>query len=169
MTATVQRDKVANLAKLNAQMALKVALRISDPWFQSQALSWVARYTDADSVVVARQAAKAAADCKDAYKRMAVRAWEIAALAERGKTSEARSALMEALGQAADVKPISSLAEALTLLLHAAARIDDRAAKEVFDVLRTQCSADSHWRCKRALNDCLRVLEKVAEPRPFFW
>ena len=153
----------------NSQKALAQARKISDPWFRSQALSWVARFTDGDPVPVAKQAAKAAAQCEDEYKRTAVRAWEIAALAERDKTSEARSALKATLRRVADVTPLSSRAEALMLLLHAAARIGDDDARDVAEVLRFECGGDSHWRCKRAIKDCAGVVDKEAEPRPFSW
>lgn len=169
MSATTQRDKAMKLAKQNPQKAMELAQRISDPWFQSQAFYWIARFTEDDPVVIAKQAAKASEKCADEYKRTAVRAWEITALLERGKTSEARSALKDTLNGIAMVTPKSSQAEALTLLLHAATRIDDKAIKAVANVLQAQCSTDSHWRCKRALKDCARILNKEIPPRPFFW
>jgi hypothetical protein len=169
MSATSQRDKVAKLAKTNPEKALVEARRISEPWFRAQALSWVARFTDGDPVPVAQQAANAAAQCEDEYKQTAVRAWEIAALAERDKTSEARVALNATLRRVADVTPLSSKAEALALLLHAAARIGEDDARNVAEVLRFECGGDFHWRCKRAIRDCGEIVEKEAEPRPFFW
>ncbi|MEM8865388.1 MAG: hypothetical protein AAGF31_07535 [Planctomycetota bacterium] len=169
MTATIQRDKVAALAKQNPQKALAEARRIADPWFQAQAYSWVARFTDGDPIAVAKQAAKASAKCADEFKRAAVRSWEIAALAERGELRAARSALDSALTRAAKITPKSSQAEALTLLLHAAIRIDEKAARKVAQELQTHCGADSHWRCKRALKNGNRLLERATQPRPFFW
>jgi hypothetical protein len=169
MTPTLQRDKVAQLVKSSPQKALAEARKISDPWFKSQALSWVVRYTDGDPVPIANQAAEAAAQCEDEYKRTAVRAWEIAALAERNKTTEARSALKTTLRRVADITPVSSRAEAIILLLHAAAKIGDDDARDVAEVLRVECGGDSHWRCKRAIKVCDGVVEKEGEPRPFFW
>ena len=79
MSATEQRDQTSEIAKQNPSKALEKARGIRDPWFKAQALSWVARFTDGDSVAIAREAANAASDCDDQYKRTAVRAWEIAA------------------------------------------------------------------------------------------
>ena len=97
MTATLQRDQAANLAKSHPDRALKKARRIKEPWFRAQALAWVARYSPGETVSLAREAARAAQQCDDAYQRAAVRAWEIAALAEVGSTAEATRALKAAV------------------------------------------------------------------------
>ena len=149
--------------------ALQRAQRISDPWFRSQALAWVARYADGDAIKVARQAAKTANECEDEYKRTAVRAWAIAALAERSFFEEARKELRAALSQSRAVIPLSSRAEALMLLLHAALRIGVEDARHVADQLKNSCGQDSHWRCKRAVRDAGKLIYGEGEPRPFFW
>jgi hypothetical protein len=82
----------------------------------------VARFTDGDQVAVASEAARAARECEDDYKKSAVRAWEIAALAERDCTAEARKSLSEALALAKCVEPTSSRSEALLVLVQAAFR-----------------------------------------------
>jgi hypothetical protein len=53
----------------------------------------VARFTDGDPVAIASEAARAAQECGDDYGKSAVRAWEVAALAERGSAAEARRSL----------------------------------------------------------------------------
>ncbi len=58
-------------------------------------------------------ATEAARECGDDYKKSAVRAWEIAALAERKFTTEARKSLSEALAIAKCAQPMSSRSEAL--------------------------------------------------------
>lgn len=168
MSATLQRDQVASLARSNPKEALERARKIDDPWFRAQAMSWVARYTDLDPIVPARQAAKAAAACDDDYKRSSVRAWEIAALAERGLLAEAEKILKAAVALAKAVQPVSSRAEALFLLLQAAFSISPAAAAMTGTALEASCPAE-HWRSKRALRDTRKLLDGQLEPRPFFW
>lgn len=169
MSATLQRDEAGNLAKLDPQKALEKARSIPDPWFRSQALAWVARYTEADPIKIARQAAKAAGECDDEYKKTAVRAWEIAALAERKHITEARKSLRAAVSQSRTVMPLSSRAEALMLLLQAAFRIGNEDVRLVADELKNSCGRDSHWRSKRAIRDAAKIVEGKLEPRLFFW
>jgi hypothetical protein len=169
MNATLQRDQAAELAKTNPSKALEKARKIQDPWFRAQALSWVARFHDDNPMGVADEAAKAASECDDDYKRTAVRAWEIAALAERTFVSEARAALKTALGQSRSITPLSSRSEALMLLLQAAFRISERDARMIGDELEVSCGRDAHWRCKRAVRDAKNLFARDLEARPFFW
>lgn len=169
MSATFLRDQVGNLAKRNSKKALAQARAVNEPWFRAQALSWVAKFTDGDPVAIASEAAKAAQQCEDDYKKSAVRAWEIAALAERGCTREARKSLSEAVALGKCVEPISSRSEALHLLLQAAFRISRNEAQGVYEILRASCPVTEHWRCKRAVRDSGRMLSGDLVPRPFFW
>jgi hypothetical protein len=169
MSATSQRDHVSTLARNNPKKALDQARTVVDPWFRAQALSWVARFTDSDPLAVASEAAKVARECEDDYKKAAVRAWEIAALAERNCKTSARKCLREALALGKSVTPISSRSEALFLLLQAAFTIGRNEASKVYEILRTTCPPDKHWRCKRAVRDGERMLSGKLEPRPFFW
>lgn len=129
----------------------------------------MARFTDGSPVGIAIDAARAAKDCDDKYKRTAVRAWEIAALAERCHFAEARKTLDCAMSQSKSITPLSSRAEALNLLLHASFRIGQRDAKLVADELKMACGNDPHWRCKRAVQDADKLLAAELEPRVFFW
>jgi len=168
MSATLQRDQVSDLAKTNPKKAHEKARKINEPWFRAQALSSVARYTDGDPAKIAAQAAKAAAECDDDYKRSAVRAWEIAALAERNCISNARKALGEALKLAKTVQPISSRSDALFNLLQAACVIDHDQAIAVNDVLKVSCPIEEHWRCKRAVRDAEKIISGELVPRKYF-
>jgi hypothetical protein len=167
MTPTQYRDQVAQLAKTNVLKAEEVAKKIQEPWFQAQAWSHLARYAD-QPLPFAREAAKSAAQGRDAYQRSAVRAWEIAALAERRLSENARSALAEALHLAASVTPESSRAESLLLLLQAAFKISKQDAEAAAEVLRVSCSS-SHWRVERALKNVQMMLNGELLPREFFW
>lgn len=169
MSATLQRDQATSLAKINPKMALEKARTVSEPWFRAQALSWVARFTDADPVEVAKQAAKAASECDDDYKRSAVRSWEVAALAERDFKSEAQNALNEAIRVARTVQPISSRCEALFQLFQAAFSIVEDDASKANTVLIDSCPTAEHWRCKRAVRDAAKIMKGELQPRKFFW
>lgn len=169
MNSSQQRDQVTKLAKQNPKKALEKARKINDPWYKAQALSWVVRYTEKDPIRIAREAAQAALLCDDDYKRTAVRAWEITALAERGLVDEAREILKSILNQQKSVTPLSSRSEALILLLHASFRIGKSEPKLVVVELESACGNDSHWRCKRALKDAKKLLTEEMKPRPFYW
>lgn len=169
MSATTQRDNVCNLAKLDPSEALTKARAISDPWFRAQALSWVARFTDSDPTPIALEATHAAASCDDNYKRSAVRAWEIAALAERELVSQARQALTEAIALAERANPPSSRSESFTLLMAAAFRLGEDDAMETYQRLIRSCAENDHWRCKRAIRDGKKMLTGALQPRTFFW
>ncbi len=169
LSPPTQRDHANALAKSNPKHALDQARKVTEPWFRAQALSWVARFTDGDPVAVALEAAKAAQECEDDYKRSAVRAWEIAALAERDCTTKARESLVEALALGCSVEPKSSRSEGLLLLLQAAFRIGRDEAGRVYEMLKASCPVDEHWRCSRAVRDGAKMISGELEPRSFFW
>ena len=162
MNATKQRDAVAHQAKTDSSAALQSARNISDPWFRAQALAHVARYSKEQSREIADQAAAAAEDCPDAYKQCAVRAWEIAALAERSDCRAAFARLKSVLSKIGTVVPPSSRSEALSLLLHAAARIGIGAAQDVAAIIVNISNKDSHWRCQRATVDAIGVVQRLS-------
>lgn len=169
MSATRQRDHASILAKSSPEKGLALARTIIDPWFRAQGLCWVARFTDGDPVAIAAEAAAAARECDDDYKRSAVRAWEIAALAERDFKKDARKTLSEAIAVAKSVEPISSRSEVLLLLLQAAFRIGRDDAGKVYEILKGSCPVDEHWRATRAVRNGGRMLSTEMEPRSFFW
>lgn len=171
MSATTHRDHAQNLAKSNPAKALVLARSNADPWFRAQALSWVARFAETDGEVlsITSEAARAAAECDNSYKRVAVRAWEVAALAERNLSKQARSILDAVLKESGLIVPLSSRAEALMLLLHAAIGIDGTSAAKVFRKLEGDCGNDTHWRCVRAVRNGAALLESKAPRRLFFW
>ena len=109
-----------------------------------------------------------AAQCKDDYQRSAVRAWELAALAEREYLTEARRSLKEAGELAKSVDPVSSRAEARFLLLQAAFWISNSDGEMVAEVLEEAC-VTNHWRERRARRDAKRMLMGDMPSRQFFW
>ncbi|MCP4888796.1 MAG: hypothetical protein GY904_19555 [Planctomycetaceae bacterium] len=161
MNATKQRDAVAQQAKADSRAALKAAREITDPWYRAQALAHVLRYCEDHPIPIANEAADSAACCPDPYKRTAVRAWEIAALAERSERDEANTRLKAVMKRIAEVTPSSSRSEALLLLLHASSRISGDAATTVAEAIVRTSNADSHWRCQRAVVDAIGVLHYI--------
>src|SRR5436189_4797226 len=130
MTSTKSRDQVAILAKTEPEKGIEIAKKSVDPCFQAQAWSHLARWAD-KPLRFSRHAAKSATKTKDDYQRSAVRAWEVAALAERGYHGQARGSLTEAVDLAASVTPIPSRAEALFLLFQSAFKISKDDAMKV--------------------------------------
>ena len=162
MNATKQRNAVARQAKTDSRAALKAAREITDPWYRAQALAHVLRYCEDRPTPIANEAADSAACCSDPYKSTAVRAWEIAALAERSERDEADTRLRAVMTRIAEVTPSSSRSEALLLLLHAASRISGDAATTVAAAIVRTSNADSHWRCQRAVVDAIGVLHYLS-------
>jgi hypothetical protein len=153
----------------NPKRAHAEAREIQEPWFRAQALAWVARFTVDNPLGVASEAASAARECENDYKKSAVRAWEIAALAEQGFKAQARESLSDALALGRCVEPKSSRSEVLFLLLQAAFWISHDEAQRVFEVLKASCPIEEHWRCRRAERNGRRILSGELEPRMFFW
>lgn len=162
MNATQQRDAVARQAKADPSAAFQDARGIADPWFRAQALAHVVRYSDVRLIEIADQAADAARHCSDAYKQCAVRAWEIAALAEQTERKAAEARLKLVLSKIGEVTPPSSRSEALSLLLHAAARISPDAALSVSEMIVRISNNESHWRCQRAAVVAIGVLHRLS-------
>ncbi len=161
MSAPQQRDQVSRLAKHNPDAALVIARKISEPWFQAQALSHVARHTKNNPLAIAQEARVAAQSCDDAYKSIAVRAWEIAALAERQETKAACTAFVTAVKQSDTITPMSSRSEALILLLQSAIHIGTQEMSRAAKALITVANSDSHWRCQRAVKNAVAIIAKA--------
>lgn len=109
MSSTTERDRAVNLAKTNHRAALEAARRIPVPWFRSQALSCVARFsTDASVRDLVVEAVAAARESTDAYEAIAALAWSLRALLERGYPKDARPVFASALKDAAAIdNPVS--------------------------------------------------------------
>lgn len=167
MNPTIYRDQVAKLAKTDPDKGVEISKKIVDPWFQAQAWAHLTRWADSP-LRFSRHAAKSATKTKDDYQKSAVRAWEVAALAERGYQDQARKSLTEAVELAASVSPLPSRAEALFLLFQSAFKISNDDAKKVEQVMISSCT-QPHWRVKRALREAALMLKHEVPPREFFW
>lgn len=163
------RQEACKLAESHPGRALAIARSIGHPWYRAQALAWIARYSEDNVIKLATESAQSASACEDAYQQSAVRAWEIAALSERGYLTEGRLALHEALETCRQVKPLSSRAECLIGLLQAATRIGRKEAELIRDEILASCSEDTHWRCRRAVRDAPHLACQSASSREYFW
>ncbi|MBN1511577.1 MAG: hypothetical protein JXB13_06145 [Phycisphaerae bacterium] len=129
----------------------------------------MARFSEHQTLQLAREAEKAAADCKDEYQQTAALAWVVAALAECDLKNEAKRVLHVAMDQATHVTPAASRAEALILLLQAGMSLGTDCVQPIADKLDSSCGQDVHWRCRRAIKHAQQFLAGEITPRPFFW
>ena len=160
MSATQERDLATDWAKTDNGKALALAQKVSKPWFRCQALAAVVRYgPDSDILAIAGEAIAAAALCDDAYKRVAVTAWPIRALSERGQLEEANRMLMRSLGNAREIEQPVNRVDALELLWHAAWIPPVAGRVRALDELIEACKAAPHsWRAGRCMRNVARAI-----------
>jgi hypothetical protein len=194
-----QRDRVAQLAKTDFAAAFNLTGSIENVRERIQSLGWVARYAPADQVPRVIDAAnKCAGTSSDFYEDVMSLAWPLRALHETGNSKLMPSLLQTATKMVADVSPVSSRAEAIGLLIHAALPAGLALADPAISALTTLRN-ESHWRVVRTFVDVsllvnahdrqrsLEIANSIAienkrkstieriqndeqmEPRPFFW
>ena len=148
-----QRDRASKLAKTDFSAALKLARDIPEVRERIQSLGWVARYAPAGEVSrVVAMAAKAAGSSSDFYGDTMAVAGPLRALLVTGNGDSIPSLLKVVLSLSADVYPVSSRAEAISLLIHAVLPEALRTAEPAIDKL-TSMASDTHWRVVRSLVD----------------
>jgi hypothetical protein len=199
-TATRARDRAIKLAKDDPRAALHASRSVDDPWYRTQALAWVARFTEGKAgAAIAEEALRTSQECADLYQAVAVTAWPLRALIERGDLAAARRELQSVMGRLPDVCPASSRSVAALTLLQACFDLGPEVRRELVGVLAATAAADEHWRIQRNLVDALGMLHATepalaselaaatphaktrrraleafdaprrASPRPFFW
>jgi len=170
MTDTQLRDKVFKLAKTNIRDAYLIIKKIKQPWFKTQALAAILRYSDNINVLkMAKEARNTAYECDDDYKKSCVRAWEIVALAECGFKNESIKSLNEAVDLASRVQPLSSRCESLFQLFSASCHIDMKVSEKLYERMQSFCPIEEHWRAKRAMKNANEILEGKTVAREYFW
>lgn len=198
MSATRSRERASQLAKTDPEAALVIARGIEDPWFRSQALAWVARFSKRGQQDILREAKAASESAGEPYKIIGASAWWVRAMAELGYSGEATREVPKLLEIASTIEnPVSRL-EALFLLLQAVFQVD-RGRDLVLEGLIAACQRAKSWRAGDRLReaalmlaadhpaDAERVIEAMPEgkykrqvkqrmasaqhrtPRPFFW
>ena len=196
MTDSTLRDQVARQARTDPAAALTLARQIPDPWYRTQALAWVARFSPDQAVLpIAAESLHSAASGHDTYQQLAATAWPLRALIERGHHQTAARELQKILARESSITPPSSRSQALFLMLQAVFALGSEVRSDLaLRLHRIQADA-GHWRTRRNLLDALAMLTAVgdpaatriasqlpakeqariatdaatAEPRPFFW
>jgi hypothetical protein len=160
MTPTELRDQAIAVAERDPPAALKLAREIHAPWFRAQALAYVARYEVEDrSLSTAMEALGAAAEADDMYKALAVTAWPIRAMLERGHHETARCELNRLLELTPRIEPESSRSEALFYLYQATFPMGDDVRECIARALVALANKeDAHWRTKRNVIEALAML-----------
>ena len=198
-TPTQQRDRVITLVHADPRKAFELAKDIRDPWFASQALAWVGRFSpERDFKKAIAESVRIGRLQDDPYRVAASAAWPLNALLEREQFPQAEGTLMRALSTCEDISYPGSRAEATFLLFQASKPFDIALWIPAFNELACPSNTRLHWRQKRCLRDALSMLrdgdinlmkkyaaEKAAvelasdflktpghpigSPRPFFW
>lgn len=109
-------------------------------------------------LAVTDEALSTAAFCDHPYKRVAVSAWPVRALSERGKLDEASRTLMRSLAEAGHIQhPISKM-DALELLWHAAWLPPIDGGEQALSELVKACEAAESWKSGRCLRNIVGVI-----------
>ena len=147
------------MAPEHPEAALAIARRISVPYFRSQALAVVSRWSDDQHAAdIACEAIASAQSDADAYKSAAAMAWPIASLVERGDHALALESLARARQVAETAARNSSRACALVLLLKAAWPLGVATRRALIGEIAALQRVDSYWRVSQALVDALALV-----------
>ena len=154
MSATTERDIASRIAVTNFEKALPLARNVSDPWFRCQALAQAARFAPEKYVVrTAQEAIEAALMATDVYKKVAVTAWPLRALIERGHEKNAIELSSPILRLSAQTANPVSRSDALFLLWQAFFPCEGH--KSVFGALINSCNG--HWKADYVLRQVVLI------------
>jgi hypothetical protein len=159
MSAADERAKAIKVAHVDFDKALILAEKVSDAWYRCQSLAAVARFAPEGEVIrVANKALKAASLGADTYKRVAVAAWPVRALAERGKFEHAQRGVVSLLVEANQIEPPVSKISALELLWQAVWTFPVAVNQLVLDTLLSACQVTNSWKAGRIVRDVALVV-----------
>ena len=160
MSAPAERAEAIDAAARGAHSeALHLAQNVSEAWYRCQSLAAVARFApEAEVVFIVDKALDAAREAGDAYKRVAVSAWPVCALAERGKNEAAQKLLASLINEAAQIMPPVSRVCALAEVWQASGSLPPALKQPVLDALVAACRADNSWKAGRILSYSLLIL-----------
>ncbi len=143
-------------------------LKIDDPLYRAQALSFIVRYTEGVPPKVERELQRALSECADDYLKTTILSWYIAALSEKVEKKKVEKYLSQAIESTKSTNPASSRAEALLLLIFAVWNLGEKHVINVFGLMVKTCPEEEHWRCKRALKRAQQMMDGKYSPRSFF-
>lgn len=155
MSATSQRD-ISQTAAQNGdwERALKIAHKVSQPWFQSQAYSEAARHAPDDKVTrIVKQAVDAARSDPDPYRQVAACAWAVNALLERGKIREASALVSELVWAADNISHDGNRFVALELVWGYSCQLPVSSQRVLLSAICKACETAKTWRVGRFLRE----------------
>ena len=163
MTPTQRRDRATRLASRDNEAALETARQVTDPWFECQALAWVARFgpTERFDEIVEESIAVGRAS-SEPYQAVAATAWPIRACVERGRVERLSTLLPSLLGAARHIQPVASRSEAVFLLFQAIFPAGRQMWAPMLDALVEASTPVSHWRQARNLVDAALIVASEA-------
>lgn len=157
-SGTEARENAIALAKTDVEAATKNARAIEDPWFRSQAMAWIARFSaEKDFHQALDEAASASWAADDPYKIVASSAWRLRAMVERGHLGDVQSELPKLLECASGIaNPVSRL-DALFLVFQSV--FDVEAFRHlVLRALVDACQAAVSWKAGDRLSEAAVML-----------
>ena len=155
MSATIERDIAISAAKTDFKKALLLARKVSEPWFQCQALAEAARFAPDEQVVpTAEEAITAGLTATDSYQRVAVTAWPLRALIERGQEQKSLQLLPNILALSAQIEIPVSRSDALLQLWEAFFPVEGH--EMVLGALVQSCTG--HWKADYIVRQVVMIL-----------
>ncbi len=140
MSATTERDIACRVARTDFAKALRLARKVSLPWFRCQALACVARYApDSQVVPRAEEAIAAAFADSETYIRVAATAWPLRALIERDQSKQALKLLSPILQLSPQIEPPIGRGDAMFLLWEALFPIGGATRQSMTNTLVASC------------------------------
>lgn len=152
MSSSDERARAFQTVSTDWTKGLEKARKVSDAWFRCQSLAAVARYAPEGEVSrIANEALKAAALGKDEYRRVAVAAWPVRALVERGKVGHLGRILPPLLEEAGRIEHPVSRISALCTLWQAVWPSESPVKQDVLDTLLAGCQLANSWKAGRIM------------------
>ena len=147
MLATQERDAACRLALSDSAAALAAARKVSKPWFKCQALACVARFSLDDQVEkIANEAVNTAMSDTDPYRQVAVCAWPLRALAERGEVRAAKVLLTRLIQSSPTILNGVCRMDALHLVFEAAWPFHELHRERLLSSLLSACHSSNSWK-----------------------
>jgi hypothetical protein len=160
MSTSAVRNNIIALARHNPKAALARTKNLTDPWYRSQALAWVAWLTPDDVAFrpIIAEGIRVAQGADDPYQRVGAIAWPLRALIERRMEKQAITVVKVALNSVSQIENPVSRADALFLLFQAAHPLGGQATKQLAAALVSGCSATEGWKGQHILRDTALML-----------
>ncbi|MBC7529768.1 MAG: hypothetical protein H7308_19745 [Chthonomonadaceae bacterium] len=159
MSMADERNRAMATAKTDFALALRLAENISDAWYRCKSLAAVARFAPESEVVrIADKALSSAKLAGDAYRRVAVSAWVVCALAERGKVDQAQKVVRSLMEESKQIEHPISKGDALLLVWQAAGRLSQSVKQPLLDALLASCLVANGWKSGRTMREVALIV-----------